>query len=99
LKHFPEPQDEAVGNAYLEPPVRISFPLDRSELESDAGEAPLVLKAEGGALPLTWLVDGAPIPSEPHRREATWQPEGAGFVRLSVIDRHGRADGITVRIR
>jgi penicillin-binding protein 1C len=99
LKHFPEPEDEASRSAYLEPPVRIAFPLDRSELERDAGESPLVLKAEGGALPLTWLVDGAPLPSEPHRREAAWQPEGAGFVRLSVIDGHGRADGVTVRLR
>ena len=37
-----------------------------------------MLKAEGGALPLTWLVDGAPIASEPHRREAYWQPAGSG---------------------
>jgi penicillin-binding protein 1C len=99
LKHFAETQGDGTASAVLEPPVHISFPLDRSEIEQDAGEAPLVLKAEGGALPLTWLVDGAPISSEPHRREVTWQPAGAGFVRLSVIDRHGRAHAVRLRVR
>jgi penicillin-binding protein 1C len=99
LKHFAEAPDEGAASAVLEPPVRISFPLDRSELERDAGDAPLMFKAEGGALPLTWLVDGAPIPSEPHRREVVWQPTGAGFVRLSVIDSRGRAHAVRVRVR
>jgi penicillin-binding protein 1C len=62
-------------------------------------EVAIVLKAEGGALPLTWLVDGAPIASEPHRREAFWQPSGRGFAKLTVIDANGRVDRVVVRLR
>ena len=52
-----------------------------------------------GALPLTWLVDGAPLGSDPHKREATWQPDGRGFVKVSVIDARGRVDRVTVRLK
>ena len=71
----------------------------RSSTSQEREDEPLVLKAEGGALPLTWLVDGAPIASEPHRHEVTWQPDGHGFVKLSVIDAKGRVDRVTVRLR
>ncbi len=37
--------------------------------------------------------------SEPHRRDVTWQPDGRGFVKLSVIDAKGRVDRVTVRLR
>jgi penicillin-binding protein 1C len=82
-------------------PLLIAFPPDRSELEliAGGGEDMLPLKAEGGALPLTWLVDGQPIPSEPHRRQTLWRPGGPGFAQLSVIDAEGRVDRVTVRLR
>ncbi len=101
LKRFREPGDEVVADAaYRDPPVLIAFPPDRAELEIDASEPDaVVLKAEGGALPLTWLVDGAPISSEPNRREVEWQPGSRGFVKLSVIDAAGRADRVTVRLK
>jgi penicillin-binding protein 1C len=57
------------------------------------------LKAEGGALPLTWLVDGAPIASDPHAREAVWQPHGPGFTKFTVIDANGRIDRAAIRVR
>ena len=49
-------------------------------------------------LPLTWLVNGAPITSDPRAREIVWQPDGSGFVKLSVVDAKGRVDRVTVRI-
>ena len=85
---------------FLEPPVLISFPPDRAELERQGEEVdPVVFKAEGGALPLTWLVDGKPITSDPHRREVIWQPDAMGFVKLSVVDAKGRVDRVTVRLK
>jgi penicillin-binding protein 1C len=85
------------------PPVHIAFPPDRAELElAEAGDGnalPVALKAEGGVLPLTWLVNGAPIDAARHRREAFWQPIGKGFVQLSVIDAEGNVDRVTVRLR
>lgn len=100
LRRFHEDSDEVATGRYIEPPVLIAFPPDRSdvELEEDL-ESKVVLKAEGGALPLTWLVDGAPISSDPHRRDVTWNPSGRGFVKLTVIDAKGQADRVTVRLR
>jgi penicillin-binding protein 1C len=89
--------------AEADPPVQIAFPPDRAELElameDDGAPAPLSFKAEGGALPFTWLVNGAPVETAPHRREAFWRPTGKGFVQLSVIDAKGRVDRVTVRLR
>ncbi len=51
--------------------AKIAFPPDRAEIEADdADGSGVTVKAEGGALPLTWLIDGAPITSDPGRREA-----------------------------
>ena len=36
------------------------------------------LDASGGALPLTWLVNGRRVDSAPFRREAEWLPEWLG---------------------
>ena len=80
--------------------VAIAFPPDRAELDIQerAGE-PLVLKATGGALPLTWLINGKPIPSPGHRRSVFWTPSGQGFVNVSVIDADGQAARVHVRLR
>jgi penicillin-binding protein 1C len=107
LANFREP-DEAGGapkTVAADPPVHIAFPPDRAELElelaneSDGTRAPVAFKAEGGVLPLTWLVNGAPVEAQPHRREVFWTPSGEGFVQLSVIDARGQVDRITVRMR
>lgn len=100
LKRFRETGDEvAQRGPYLEPPVLIAFPPDRAEIEvADREEDSILLKAEGGALPLTWLVNGKPMTQDPHRRELNWQPKDQGFVNLSVIDANGRADRVTIRV-
>ncbi|MBA2126469.1 penicillin-binding protein 1C [Hyphomicrobium methylovorum] len=100
LKRWRDPGDDPASGRYLEPPVLISFPPDQSEIEAaEHSEDPLVLKADGGALPLTWLIDGVPIASDAHSREADWQPGGAGFAKLTVIDANGRTDRVSVRLR
>lgn len=87
----------------VQAPLKIAFPLDGSRLDlglSAASEdkAPLALKASGGVPPLTWMVDGAPVEAGTLRREASWIPDGAGFVRLSVIDAKGATDSVVVRV-
>jgi penicillin-binding protein 1C len=100
LKHWRDPGDDPATGRFIEPPVLISFPPDLSEIdEADLGDDPLILKADGGALPLTWLVDGAPIKSDAHSREVTWQPESPGFTKLTVIDSNGRTDRVSIRLR
>lgn len=82
------------------PGVAIAFPPDRAELEKPDRDTPeIVLKAEGGALPLTWVVDGLPLETTDDGRKALWTPAGPGFAKISVIDAEGRADRVTVRLR
>jgi len=104
LASFREPDTVSAAPAgQADPPVHIAFPPDRAELEvameMDGAPVALSFKAEGGALPFTWLVNGAPVETAPHRREIFWRPSGKGFVQLSVIDAHGRVDRVTVRLR
>lgn len=101
LKRFrPDTLHVSATSAFVEQPVLIAFPPDRSELEREEADAgPLIFKAEGGALPLTWLINGKPVPSKPHRREVIWQPQSSGFVKLSVVDANGRVDRVTVRLK
>ncbi len=102
LRRFKEPGDEPqAAGAFLDPPVAIAFPPDRADLETDAGggDGGIVLKAEGGALPLTWLVDGEPLDADLETREILWQPQGKGFARISVIDARGRSDRVDVRLK
>jgi penicillin-binding protein 1C len=100
LKRFRYATDDSTAGRFLEPPVQIAFPPDRSEIEVDGGDAgSVVVKAEGGVLPLTWLVDGVPIESDPTRREAEFPASGLGFHKLSVIDAKGRADRVTIRLK
>ncbi len=106
LKRFREAgenggRDWTAAEAYVTPPVLIAFPPDRSEIEIDDGDGGgITVKAEGGALPLTWLVDGVPVDgADGNRREVTLPAATSGFYKLSVIDAKGRADRVTVRVK
>ncbi len=82
--------------------VAIAFPPDKAMLETAreaAAKEEIVLKAEGGKLPLTWLVDGRPLESAPDSRQAVWQPTGTGFASISVVDAQGRADRVSIRLK
>ena len=84
-------------------PLKIAFPVDGSRVElgyARLGDAAglLALKASGGVPPLTWLVNGAPVTAPALRRQAAWQPDGAGFARVSVMDARGATDSVVVRI-
>jgi penicillin-binding protein 1C len=92
--------NENSDGALTDPPVRIAFPPDRAEVEIDEAESPtVVVKAEGGTLPLTWLVDGKPLQSNSNRREVQLPAATSGFVGVSVIDAQGRADRVTFRLK
>ncbi|MDY0874278.1 penicillin-binding protein 1C [Dongia rigui] len=73
--------------------LRIAFPLDGSTVPLPESETPvpLVLKAEGGNLPLRWLVNGKPVTSPPYLRQAQWDPDGKGAQRVTVIDAGGKS--------
>ena len=104
LRAFHEQKrDTAVGLGH-EAPLRIAYPPANAEVELAAAEGeaeklPVALKAEGGKLPLTWLADGMPLQSSPHRRDAFLKPSGPGFVQITVVDSEGRSDLTQIRLR
>lgn len=82
--------------------IKVAFPVDGALLElapEDRALPSLILQADGGALPLRWLVNGQPIASLPYRRQAEWAPDGRGAVRVTVIDREGRSASASVWIK
>ncbi|MBI4273663.1 MAG: penicillin-binding protein 1C [Rhizobiales bacterium] len=89
------------GQASGQPP-RILFPPDgaRIELGSAAGRRdPVALKIVGGIAPLTVLANGVPIKDGDGRRSVLFEPEGPGFVRLTVTDANGAADSVMIRLQ
>ena len=104
LKVFLPDRLERAGNKpFSEPELAISFPPDNTEIAleqaPDGSNRPLIVKAEGGVLPLTWMVNDEPVASETRSREAMVNPSGKGFTKLSVVDATGRVDRVTVTIR
>ncbi len=91
--------DGAVG-ATSEPP-RIMFPPDgaRIELAKGATPDPVALKIFGGAAPLTVMVNGVPLPPQGSRHTVFFEPDGPGFVRLTVMDARGATDSVSVRLQ
>ena len=84
--------DLPAAKAIAEPAPRIIFPPDGAHVELGAATAdatPLVLKLQGGRAPFRWLANGKPLVDIERRREATWQPDGAGYSTLTVIDAAG----------
>jgi penicillin-binding protein 1C len=86
-----------------EPQLRIMFPPNgaRLELAAEAGSKPdpIALKVTGGVGPLTVLVNGQPLSTAPGRRTLFFEPEGPGFMRLTVMDANGATDSVMVRLQ
>ncbi len=90
-----------------EPTLKIAFPPDGARVDLGFSGQPagtsrpdgegMILKATGGVLPLTWMVDGQPV-ARTGRRQSVWMPEGVGFARILVLDATGASDSVGVRI-
>ncbi len=96
-KDAPETMDATEAAA-----LKIAFPPDGARIDLGVGDgapgAPLALKALGGVPPFAWFVNGTPIGEANLRRQSAWQPDGAGFARVTVVDAKGASDAVTVRI-
>lgn len=84
-------------------PLKIAYPPDGARVDlglaGGRDSAPeLALKAQGGAPPLTWMVNGAPLGAPEPRRVSAWKADGAGFARISVMDATGAVDSVEVRL-
>jgi penicillin-binding protein 1C len=77
----------------------IAYPLEGVVIDLGIAEgdpSPLVIKVRNGAPPFTFFANGMPVGRSPFSRAEAWQPDGAGFVTLSVVDAAGRSDRVTV---
>jgi penicillin-binding protein 1C len=100
LRHFHP--NGALASDSTATPLRITFPPDNSRVELttfDGKLDPLALKISGGVEPLTVLLNGLPVRSRADRRTLFVEPDGPGFLRLTVIDAKGAADSVMVRLQ
>jgi penicillin-binding protein 1C len=100
LRHFRP--NGAVASDNGTPPLRITYPPNNARVElalSDGKPDPLALKIAGGVEPLTVLMNGLPTSARADRRTLFVDPDGPGFVRLTVIDAKGAVDSVMVRLQ
>ena len=100
LRNF-RPNGVVAGDSTARP-LRIAFPPNNSRVELtrfDGKIDPLALKITGGVEPLTVLVNGLPASARAERRTLFVDPDGPGFMRLTVIDARGSADSVMVRLQ
>lgn len=96
LQRFRHPDDDMVKrNAAPE----IAFPLDGVDVDlglASGDTAPLIVKVRNGEPPFTFFANGAPFGRSAFARQGSWNPDGPGYVTLSVVDAAGRSDLVTV---
>ena len=82
-------------------PPRIVFPPNgaRVDLGGPGESGVLALKLAGGAGHLTVLLNGVPLEEQVRRGTVFVQPDGPGFLRLTVMDAGGRSDSVMVRVQ
>ncbi|HEY0281210.1 MAG TPA: penicillin-binding protein 1C, partial [Rhizomicrobium sp.] len=84
------------------PPPAISFPPNGTVVPlppASAKDKTIMLKADGGRAPLTWLVNGALLGSFDRFQPALYLPRGEGLARITVVDSEGRSDSSEVRFK
>ncbi len=79
-------------------PPRIVYPLDETTLAVPPEARAVMLEAEGGHRPLTWIVNGQPLARADGRRRFGWTPDGIGFNEIVLVDALGRRAEARVRL-
>jgi penicillin-binding protein 1C len=102
LKSFDNvPVRERFANVSARDRLKVAFPADGSEIElasSAEGKAlPVVIRLQGGVPPFRLIEEQTPAVAS-RRRELYWEPGGAGFFRLSVLDAVGQIQTVNIRI-
>ncbi|HEY2885443.1 MAG TPA: penicillin-binding protein 1C [Rhizomicrobium sp.] len=84
------------------PPPSISYPPNGTLVPLPAATAKdrtIVLKADGGRAPLTWLVNGQLLGNFDRFQPVLYSPDGEGMARFTVVDAQGRSDTAQVRFK
>ena len=97
LRRFSSGRETPDDARVAEPAPQIVFPPQGARVELGE-EMKLALKLQGGRAPFRWLANGRPLDGLSRRRTASWQPDGAGFSTLTVIDAAGRTASVGVFI-
>jgi penicillin-binding protein 1C len=98
LRRFRNPDEQKVA---IDPAPQIAFPSDGVDVDlglADGGDQQLVVKIRNGVPPFTFFANGAPFGQSAFARQDSWQPDGPGYVTLSVVDGEGRSDAVKVRV-
>ena len=87
----------------MAPKVHIVFPPNGASLELAGAEGekpdPIAIKIAGGTPPLNVHLNGMPLAAKKSARTLFFEPDGPGFVRLTVTDATGAADSVVVRLQ
>jgi penicillin-binding protein 1C len=100
LQRFAPGESAAVA---MTPKVRIVFPPNGASLELSAIDGgkpdPIAIRIAGGTAPLNVLLNGMLLAAKKTARTLFFEPDGPGFVRLTVTDATGAADSVLVRLQ
>jgi len=102
LRVFTRESEQQVARAAPVPPPSISFPPNGATVPlppANAKDKTIMLKADGGRAPLTWLVNGMLVGSFDRFQPALYLPQGEGVARVTVVDAEGRSDTAQVRFK
>jgi penicillin-binding protein 1C len=92
----PEEQRAIAGAGSASYALRLLFPPPNAVV---SGDGPVTLRAMGGQRPLTFLMNGAPLRTDPARREISWLPPAPGFYRLTVLDVAGGVARVSMQVK
>jgi len=84
------------GSASSANVLRLLFPPPNAVV---SGDGPVTLRAMGGQRPLTFMMNGTPLHTDPARREISWLPPAPGFYRLTVLDIAGGVARVSLRVK
>jgi penicillin-binding protein 1C len=96
LRRFRNPDTEMVAR---DPAPEIAYPANGVDVDlgiAGGGGQPLVVKVRNGDPPFTFFANGAPFDQSAFDRQASWTPDGPGYVTLSVLDAKGRSASVKV---
>ena len=88
--------------AVMIPAPSIAFPPNGATVPvptATAKDKTIMLKADGGREPLTWLVNGQLLGSFGRFQPVFYAPVGEGFARITVVDAQGRSDSAEIRFK
>lgn len=96
LRRFRHPDEDMVAR---DAAPEIAYPGDGVDVDlglATGFASPLMVKVRNGVPPFTYFANGAPIGRPDFARQNLWDPDGPGYVTLSVVDAAGRGDTVTV---